>query len=96
MVGLSARTIEAAKSILGNGIPDLLQAVEDDQISISDAARAAKELPEDQRQAVKAVQNGEARAVTETIPTPEPHPTPVPQPEAPARKPTREELLMAK
>jgi hypothetical protein len=46
MVGLSARTIEAAKNVLGNGIPDLLRAVEEDRISISDAAAVAKELPE--------------------------------------------------
>jgi hypothetical protein len=61
MVGVSTRTIEAAKCILENGIPDLLWAVEEDQISISDAARVAKELPDMQRQAVRAVQNGQAR-----------------------------------
>jgi hypothetical protein len=94
MVGLSARTIEAAKTVLENGIPDLVQAVEEDHISISDAARVAKELPEEQRRAVKAVENGQARTATETMP--KPRPAPVPQKAPPAPKPSMADLLTAR
>jgi hypothetical protein len=96
MVSVSARSIEAAKSVLENGIEDLVQAVEAEQISISDAARVAKKLPELQRHAVKAVQNGEARTAAEIMPTREPAPTPVPQPEAPAPRPSMAALLAAR
>jgi hypothetical protein len=50
-----------------------------------------------QRQAVNAVQKGEARTVTETMPAREPEPTPVSQPEAlAAPKRPRAEALTAR
>jgi hypothetical protein len=63
--GVSTRVVEQAKKVTDNGIPDLIRAVEEGKISISDAAKVAKELPEVQRQAVIAVLSGKAKTVTE-------------------------------
>ncbi len=65
--GVSPRLVELAKKVLNNGVADLVRAVEEGEISISDAANAAKELPEVQPQAVNAVLSGRAKRATEAV-----------------------------
>jgi hypothetical protein len=63
--GVSPRTVESAKKVLDNGVHDLVRAVEENKISISGAAKMAKEPPEVQRQAGIAVLSGRAKRVAE-------------------------------
>jgi len=65
--GVSTRLVELAKKLLDNGIPDLVRAVDEGKISVSDAAMAAKELPDVQRQALNAVLSGKVKRITEAL-----------------------------
>jgi hypothetical protein len=65
--GISTRLVELAKKVTDNAIPDLVRAVEEGKVSISDAAKVAKELPDVQRQALNAFFGGRAKTLTEAV-----------------------------
>lgn len=53
-VGVSGKTIEYGVTVLSKGVPELIAAVDADEIAISTAARAASLPPEEQKDLVKA------------------------------------------
>lgn len=60
MTGTSQRTAERGKAIVENGAPELVKAVEEEEVSTADAAAIADETPEVQRKAVEDVKAGKA------------------------------------
>jgi hypothetical protein len=62
--GVSERDVSRAKVILANGTPALQEAVADDTLSVSDAAKVASEPPKIQNAAVDAVRNGQAKSAS--------------------------------
>ncbi len=70
LLGVSLRLTNMACKVLaedGPAIPQVREAVERDQIKISDAARVLGEPPEVQEQALIVVQRGEARTITHAV-----------------------------
>src|SRR5262249_35375348 len=58
-VGLSRHTYEAAKKVVEQGTPELVGAVNDGTLSVSDAARVADQPTKVQNKAIDAVRSGE-------------------------------------
>jgi hypothetical protein len=65
LVGSKTRTVESAKAILDHATPELLLAVRDDTVSVSDAARVARLPASVQIDAVAAVKSRKAKTVAE-------------------------------
>lgn len=61
--GTSKSSVDAARKVLKSGEPEVVAAVEQGRISISDAARIADKPPEVQQKAVEAVVNRQERTV---------------------------------
>lgn len=59
---VSERTVERAKEVIANGVPEVQEALEKDEITVSDAAKVSKEEPEVQREAVEAKRKGKAKS----------------------------------
>lgn len=66
-VGVSRSQVNRAKSVLANGTPELVQAVEEGDVTVSDAAAVAKEPPASQRAAVNAVKEGKAKTARAAV-----------------------------
>ncbi len=56
-------TYRQAKAVVHNGAPQLVEAVDQKQVSISDAAKVLDQPPEVQAEAVEAKRNGQTRTV---------------------------------
>lgn len=64
---VSKAKVDRAKVVLASGTPELQQAVSEDEVSISDAAKVAKEPPAVQRKAVADVKAGKSRTATGAV-----------------------------
>jgi ParB-like chromosome segregation protein Spo0J len=69
-VDWSRPTYEAAKKVVEHGSEFLKQAMDEGTISVTDAAKVAKETPDVQRKAVSAVKKGKARTASEVAGNP--------------------------
>lgn len=61
------RQVERAKQIVDKGVPELQQAVKEEKVSISDAAKITSEPPKVQREAVKEVLAGKASTLAGAV-----------------------------
>jgi hypothetical protein len=77
MVGSKTRSVENAKTILNHATPDLLQAVQDAAVSLSDAASIARLPASEQIIALAAVKRGEAKTMAEAAKAIRPESRPV-------------------
>jgi hypothetical protein len=59
-VGVGKGSVEAGQKVLRNGAPEVIAAVQADQVSVSDAAKVAELPHEEQVEALEAVEAGEA------------------------------------
>jgi hypothetical protein len=73
-VGVSGRTVDDASRVLKTGIPELIEACDADKISVSHAARIAKESPERQAEIVPKVNGRPSRRVAGVVEEDEPEP----------------------
>src|SRR5262249_23283385 len=67
LVGSKTRMVELAKSVLDHGMPELLQAVPEDTVSVSDAARVTKLPGSAQLGAIAAVRSGKAKTLAAAV-----------------------------
>lgn len=63
----SGKTYDAATKVVEHGTPELVQAMDDGTVTISDAAVVAEAPPKKQRKAVAKVRSGRARTVREAV-----------------------------
>jgi hypothetical protein len=73
-VGVGGRTVDDASRVLKTGIPELIEACDADKISVSHAARIAKESPERQAEIVPKVNGRPSRRVAGVVEEDEPEP----------------------
>lgn len=64
---VSEQAVDRGKVVISGGTESLREAVANDEITVSDAARVAKESPEVQDQAVEDVRQGKARTATGAV-----------------------------
>ncbi len=64
---VGVNTVKRAKAVLDHGTPELQEAVKDETITVSDAAKVATEPPDVQREAVEAVKTGKAKSVKAAV-----------------------------
>lgn len=63
LLNVSKKAVERAKAVITHGEPELIEAVESGDVSLSDAADSAKDEPEKQRAGVAAVKGGKAKTM---------------------------------
>lgn len=61
------QTYHDARKVVAEAEPEIVEAMDDGTLSISDAARAASHSPEDQRAALDEVESGNARTASEAM-----------------------------
>lgn len=61
---VNERAVDRAKKVVATGTPTLQEAVADETISVSDAAKVADESPAVQDEAVKKVRRGKAKTAS--------------------------------
>jgi N6-adenosine-specific RNA methylase IME4 len=66
-VGVSGRSVRDAKKVFEEGCEELQDALEQDKVKVSDAAKAAKETKTTQRQALKRLTSGKAKTLKEAL-----------------------------
>ena len=66
-VNVSPRSVQAAKTVLADGTPELVAACDAGKVAVSVAATLAREPKEKQRRVVEAVTTGKAKNATEAL-----------------------------
>ena len=75
-LGVSGKSVDYASKVLRNGAPELIEAVEQDKIAVSTAARLATRPKEEQERVLKTLNNGKRRIRPTEDETPETKPEP--------------------
>ena len=97
--GISRRTAQRGATVLEQGAPEVVDAVRQGRMTLTDAEGIIDREPEEQREAVQAVEEGKARTARAALPPPPPPPedtspeqaAPDPEPE-PAAEPVASPL----
>ena len=73
--GISRRTAQRGATVLEQGAPEVVDAVRQGRMTLTDAEGIIDREPEEQREAVQAVEEGKARTARAALPPPPPPPS---------------------
>lgn len=66
-MNVSRRSVQAAKKVIENAAPEIVEAAEKGEVKISDAAKIADKPKEEQKEALSKVKAGKAKTLTEAV-----------------------------
>lgn len=67
LMGVSGKSVDRAAKVIEDGAASIVKAVEDGEVSISDAAKIVDLPKQEQQEALKAVRKGEAKTLREAV-----------------------------